>query len=443
MPKTSLSFVKHAKNGWARRGTLQTPHGAIETPAFIPVGTQATVKTLDTDDLRGLGAQAVLANTYHLYLRPGAELIARHGGLHKFMNWDGPIFTDSGGFQVFSLGFGLTHGVGKVASIFPSEQSSAQLAPSDAPVRSRGSLSTAPLHSSPLSGDLSLNIAHQSAKRKLMKVDDEGVTFRSHIDGSKHRLTAESSIATQQQLGADIIFAFDECTSPLHNERYTARALERTHAWAQRSLDAWTNRQTQALYGIVQGGAYRSLREHSAKTISGMDFPGLAIGGSLGKSKADMHQILEWTIPQLDAAKPRHLLGIGEVVDLFECSARGIDTFDCVAPTRMARNGAVYISSANGGTPRNKFRISVNNAVYKDDAQAIDPGCDCYTCLNNSRAYLRHLFNAGEMLGMRLATIHNLRYMERLMVGIREAIEANRLSELASEWGIDPKKWPK
>lgn len=397
----SFGFTIDATDERARTGRIQTPHGVIETPAFIPVGTQATVKTLDVDDLKRLGAPAVLSNTYHLYLRPGAELVEKHGGLGKFMNWNGPTFTDSGGFQVFSLGFGLEHGVGKVANIFPDEDAS-----------------EAPRKSSP----------------KLMKVDEEGVSFRSHLDGSSHRFTAESSVKLQQQIGADIILAFDECTSPLHDEDYTARALERTHAWAERSYDAWTNRQTQALYGIVQGGAYRELRLHSAKYINDLDFPGVAIGGSLGKSKRDMYDILDWTLPLINDDKPRHLLGIGEISDLFAGVARGIDTFDCVAPTRMARNGGVYISPKNGGTPKNHFRINIPAAKFRDEAEPIDPDCDCYTCTHHSRAYVRHLFSASETLGPRLATIHNLHFILNLMKEIRAAITTASLSDLAEKW---------
>lgn len=405
-----FSYSLVSRDGWARLGVISTPHGRIETPAFIPVGTRASVKTLDSADLKQIGVQAVLANTYHLYLRPGAELVRDQGGLHEFMNWDGPIFTDSGGFQVFSLGFGILHGVGKVANIFPDEESLPR---------------------------------PKSSKPGLMKVDGEGVTFRSHIDGSSHRFTAERSIEIQQQLGADIIFAFDECTSPLHDERYTAQALARTHEWAKRSQRAWTNRGRQALYGIVQGGAYKSLREQSAAFISGLDFPGIAIGGSLGRSKRDMHSILEWTMPLLDDSKPRHLLGIGEVADLFECAARGIDSFDCAAPTRMARNGAVYIRPANGGTPQNKFRFNITAAGFRDDGRPIDPGCDCYGCRHHTRAYLRHLFNSGEMLGMRLATAHNLRFVERLMSDIRQAIGSRTLRQLGSAWGLPGSSWPR
>jgi len=399
----TFSFDIHETDGAARRGTIHTPHGDIETPAFTPVGTAATVKTLTVGELKEINAPAVLSNTYHLYLRPGADLVEKHGGLGKFMGWDGPTITDSGGFQVFSLGFGLEHGVSKISNIFPDE---------DVPER-------------------------RISKKKLMKVDDEGVSFVSHLDGSKHRFTAESSVQIQQQIGADIILAFDECTSPLHDERYTAQALERTHAWAQRSREAWTNRDAQALYGIVQGGAYRNLREQSAKFISDLDFPGYAIGGSLGRNKQDMYDILDWTTPLLNQAKPRHLLGIGEIADLFAGSARGMDTFDCVAPTRMARNGAVYIRPESGGTSENKFRLNVAAAKYKDDSDPIDPRCTCSTCNNHSRAYVRHLFNANEMTGMTLATIHNLHFILTLMADIRGAIEQQSLRQLATEWGVE------
>lgn len=402
MAMSKFSFETLATQTSARRGRITTPHGVIETPAFIPVGTQASVKTLDIEDLKTIGAQAVLANTYHLYLRPGSELVRQFGGLGKFMGWDGPTFTDSGGFQVFSLGFGLEHGVSKISNIFPDE---------DQDIR-------------------------RVSKPKLMKVDDEGVSFRSHLDGSSHRFTAESSIAIQQQIGADVILAFDECTSPLHDERYTAEAMARTHSWAKRSKEAWSNRAQQALYGIVQGGAYRNLREESARYINNLDFPGHAIGGSLGKNKRDMYDILEWSMPLLNDSKPRHLLGIGEIADLFAGVARGIDTFDCVAPTRMARNGAVYISPDQGGAPENKFRINIGAAKYREDKGPIDSNCDCKACASHSRAYIRHLFASGEMLGMRLATLHNLRFIELLMAEIRSAIQDNTLYELAERWKV-------
>ncbi|MDP9211840.1 MAG: tRNA guanosine(34) transglycosylase Tgt [bacterium] len=398
---SAINFQITAKSGTARAGRLATPHGAIETPAFIPVGTAATVKTLDTRDLADLGAPAVLANTYHLMLRPGADLIERHGGLHRFMRWDGPIVTDSGGFQVFSLGWGLAHGVGKIAGMFPGTAAGTG-----------------------------------NSGRRLMQVGERGVRFRSHLDGSERELTAESAIQLQQQLGADIIMAFDECTSPLHDREYTAEAMERTHRWAERCLAAWTNRRRQALFGIVQGGAYQGLREASARFIDGQPFPGVAIGGSLGKTKRDMHRVLEWTVPLLDPGKPRHLLGIGELPDLFTAVRRGIDTFDCVAPTRQARNGSVYLSPRNGGTPRNRFRLSVAAARIADDPRPLDPGCRCFTCRTYSRAYVRHLFATNELLGPRLATIHNLHFILTLMARIRRAIETKRLSQLAKTYGV-------
>lgn len=398
---SAVKFTINAQDGQARRGVLKTPHGNIQTPALTPVGTQGTVKTLDTGDLKGLDAQVVLANTYHLYLRPGSKLIRQLGGLHGFMNWDGPIITDSGGFQVFSLGFGLEHGVSKISSIFPDED--------------RGS-------------------AVHTKKSKLMKVDNDGVSFQSHLDGSSHRFTPENSIQIQQELGADIILAFDECTSPLHEHAYTKAALKRTHAWAERCLSAWTSRDEQALFGIVQGGAFRDLREESASFIDSRDFPGVAIGGSLGKSKRDMHAILDWTIPLLDDQKPRHLLGIGEVEDLFEGVRRGVDTFDCVAPTRMARNGTVYVSPRNGGRISNKFRLNIRAAKYRADSKPLDPGCTCPACQTHTRAYIRHLFNANELLGLRLATIHNLHFMLGLMGGMREAIESEQFEALAKDW---------
>lgn len=405
-----FKFTVQHTDGAARRGTVQTPHGNIETPAFVPVGTQATVKTLDVADLEALDAQILLANTYHLYLRPGADTIAQLGGLHGFMGFSGPIITDSGGFQVFSLGFGLEHGVSKISNIFPDEDSA-----------QGGSVTPS---------------AERTARPKLMTVDEEGVSFRSHLDGSSHRMTPEDSIGIQQQLGADIILAFDECTSPLHEHAYTAAALKRTHAWAERSLAAWTNRPAQALFGIVQGGAYRDLREQSARFIDQRDFPGVAIGGSLGKSKADMHRILEWSVPLLAPAKPRHLLGIGDVTDLFACVARGIDLFDCVAPTRLARHGTVYLSPRNGGRPANGFRLNVSAARESRSAGPIDPGCHCPTCTSHSRGYLRHLFNANEQLGPRLATVHNLHFMLELMRQIRAAVADGRLEQLAKVWCV-------
>ncbi len=363
-----------------RAGTLALPHGTVETPAFMVVGTQATIKSLTPAEVRGLGTQMILGNAYHLYLRPGAAIVEEFGGLHNFMSWDGPILTDSGGFQVFSLGFALEHGVGKIAKIFPGEGT-------QAPKRAQ--------------------------RPKLTRIDDEGVTFTSHLDGSTHRFTPEISIGIQQQLGADVIVAFDECTSPLHDHAYTARALDRTHRWADRCLTAWTRRDDQALFGIVQGGAYQDLRLRSAEFFAARSFPGYCIGGSLGKDKADMRAILDWTLPILPDERPRHLLGIGEPEDLFAAIERGIDLFDCVAPTRLARHGALYTATG---------RLQIKGARYTRDQGPIEQGCECYTCQRFSRGYLRHLFHAGETLALRLASLHNLHFIVNLVRDIRVSI---------------------
>ena len=391
--------IEHRQAGSrARSGVLRTPHGDVRTPAFMVVGTQAAVKGVTPWELRELGAQIVLANTYHLYLRPGAELVAELGGLQQFMAWDGPTITDSGGYQVFSLGFGLEHGVGKVVGTFPEERPRED--GGGKPRRTRG----------------------QPAR--LTRVDEDGVTFTSHIDGSRHRLTPEDSIRVQELLGADIILAFDEPTSPLHDEQYTGQALGRTHRWARRCLEG-KKRDDQALFGIVQGGAYQRLREKSAAFIAGLPFEGFAVGGSLGKSKADMHAVLDWTVPALPDNKPRHLLGIGEPEDLFECVERGIDLFDCVAPTRHARHGVLYTRDG---------KLNITNLAYREDARPIDETCGCYACQGFSRAYLRHLFAADELLGYTLASIHNLYTLVHLVDGIREAVERGELADFKREW---------
>jgi queuine tRNA-ribosyltransferase/7-cyano-7-deazaguanine tRNA-ribosyltransferase len=378
----TLHFIQLARlpGTEARVGRIETAHGPIETPAFFPVGTQATVKTLTPRDLAEIGVSAILANTYHLYLRPGAELIERLGGLHRFMAWPGPTMTDSGGYQAFSLGLALEHGVGKIAKMFPG---------------------AAPAPPKPI-------------KKRLARIDENGVEFRSHLDGSRHLLTPEKSIEVQRKLGADLVLAFDECTSPLSSASYTRLAIERTHRWALRCLAAWPERGPgQGLYGIVQGGAYEELRRESTRFIDDLPFEGIAIGGSLGRSKSDMHRILEWVVPSLTPGRPRHLLGIGEPEDLFECVERGIDSFDCVAPTRLARHGALY-------TPDG--RLNILNARNRDDLAPIQPDCRCYTCQTFSRAYLRHLFVAEEILGYRLATIHNVTFVIDLMARLRASI---------------------
>jgi queuine tRNA-ribosyltransferase len=394
-----FSFELLGKADRARAGEWMTPHGSIQTPSFVAVGTQGTVKSLSVEDLREIGNQVIIANAYHLHLQPGEELIEDMGGLHRFMGWQGPLITDSGGFQIFSLGAGKEHGVGKIAPIFPVEQD-------------RG-------------GHLSWKTG-----KPLVKVDDDGVEFVSYLDGSPHRFTPEGVIEIEKRLGADVILVLDECTSPLHDYHYTRVAMARTHRWALRALEAFqrTSNSTQALLGIVQGGAYQDLRQESASFIADQTFDGYAIGGSLGSSKEEMHQVLDWTLPLLPPDKPRHLLGIGEVGDIFEVVKRGIDLFDCVAPTRMARTGTLLVKSAK------RFRINILNRQFKDDARPIQEGCHCYTCCHHSRAYVRHLFLAKEVLAIRLATVHNLYFVESLMGQIRAAIRERRFAALEKEW---------
>jgi queuine tRNA-ribosyltransferase len=351
---THFSFQLEGKcpHSWARAGVLSTPHGDIPTPVFAPVGTQGTVKTVSPRELEELGASLVLANTYHLYLRPGAEIIAKLGGLHSFMGWQGPILTDSGGFQIYSM-------------------------------------------------------------EHLRKVDDEGVTFRSHVDGSEHRFTPEKAIAVQEQLGADIIIALDVCTTYPSDHEHNRVALQRTHRWAERCRKAQT-RSDQMLFGVLQGGTFADLREGGARYLNSLDLPGYAIGGlSVGEPKEVMHQMIELTMPLLPEDKPRHLLGVGSPEDLFEGVARGIDIFDCALPTRVARNGTFLTREG---------RVNIRNAQYKEDPAPVEEGCCCYACQHFSRAYLRHLIMAKEILGLRLATLHNLHFMLNLMEEIREAI---------------------
>jgi len=393
------SFRLLAKDKKARAGKLVTPHGSIETPSFVAVGTQATVKAVSTEDLGKIGNQVIITNAYHLHLQPGEDLIEKMGGLHRFMGWQGPLMTDSGGFQIFSQGAGKEHGVGKIASIFPEEQD-------------RG--------------------RHFNSKtgKPLVRVDEDGVEFVSYLDGSRHRFTPERVMEIGRKFGADIILVLDECTSPLHDYDYTRTAMERTHRWAIRALTEFqhTSDKSQALWGIVQGGAYRDLRQESAKFIADQGFDGYAVGGSLGKSKEEMHEVLEWTTPHLPEDKPRHLLGIGEIEDIFEVVKRGIDLFDCVAPTRMARTGTMFVQG------KERFRIHILNAQFKDDPRPIDETCNCYTCCNYSRAYLRHLFVAKELSAVRLASIHNLYFIESLMRQIRTAIRERRLAALSGQW---------
>jgi queuine tRNA-ribosyltransferase len=366
---TAFAFEMTARDGRARAGIMRTSHGEIPTPAFAPVGTQATVKSLTPAQLADLGAHLVLANTYHLYLRPGDERIAALGGLHRFMAWPRPILTDSGGFQVFSL-----------------------------------------------------------ADRR--EVDADGVTFRSHLDGSTHRLTPESSVAIQENLGADIIMALDECPEP-HDRVYNEEALSRTHAWAERCLKA-KRRDDQALFGIIQGGVFPDLRQQSARFIASLGFSGIAIGGlSVGESKAEMHAMLEAVDPCLPEDRPRYLMGVGSPEDLVESVLRGIDLFDCVLPTRMARNHAALTRTG---------RLNVRSAPFADDRRPIDSRCACYTCQQFSRAYLRHLAAANEMLVATLLSIHNLYTLVALVGDLRQAVVDGRAHAFAEAFRRDYRK---
>jgi queuine tRNA-ribosyltransferase len=348
----------------ARRGRIETPHGAIETPVFMPVGTQATVKAMTPDQVKAAGAEIVLANTYHLYLRPGHDLVAKAGGLHRFMNWDKPILTDSGGFQVFSLG-------------------------------------------------------------ALRKITEEGVKFQSHLDGSRHMLSPEKAMEIEQALGADIIMAFDECTAYPAEYNTVVAAMERTHRWAERCKKAKT-REDQALFGIVQGGTFADLRQESAKAIAAMDFPGNAIGGlSVGEPKPLMNDMLDVTTPLLPENKPRYLMGVGSFDCIVDGIARGVDMFDCVLQTRVARNGTALTR---------RGRVVIRNATYARDFSPIEEGCTCYTCQNYTRAYVRHLIKTSEILGATLLSIHNVHATIQFVEDIRLAIEEDRFAAFKDDF---------
>ncbi len=375
---------------FARAGIMSTPHGDILTPAFIPVGTKATVKAVTVDQLQAVGAQAVLANAYHLYLQPGPDVVEQAGGLGKFMNWRGPTFTDSGGFQVLSLGSGYK----KVISMDAATSS-------NAPTSSRRAF-----------------------------VDDDGVNFKSHLDGSIHRFTPEVSMKIQHGLGADICFAFDELTSLAEPYDYQVEALDRTHRWADRSLAEFRRlhrttleRPYQALFGVLQGANHEDLRRRTARHLGVMDFDGYGIGGAIEKSR--LGEIVRWTTEELPADKPKHLLGISEPNDIFEAIAAGIDTFDCVSPTRVARNGAVYTYDG---------RYNLTRAAFKTDFSPLDPDCACYTCANYTKAYLHHLLRAKERLAATLLSIHNEQFIITLVSDIRASIIDGSFNELRTAW---------
>lgn len=416
-------ILKELNNGRGRVGEIKTAHGSINTPAFIVVGTKATVKAITPEQINDLGAEAVLANTYHLYLEPGEKILADSGKLHKFMNWHKPTFTDSGGFQAFSLGAAFNNKASKIANRVEIEETISENIHTD-------------------SADINLNnVDKYSANEtvgentgidkipKFAKVTEDGVEFKSIIDGSTHIFTPERSIEIQHNIGADIIFAFDECTSPHAKYEYQIEAMDRTHRWAKRSLDHHillknndTNN-TQALFGIVQGGRHENLRKESAKIIGAMGFDGFGIGGSFDKD--DIHTAVGWVNDILPKGKPRHLLGIGEPEDLFSGIENGIDTFDCVTPTRIARNGTLYTRDG---------KINILNARYKENYGKIDDECMCYTCKNYSIAYVAHLFRAKEILASTLASIHNLFFIVNLVKEIRQSILDEKFSDLKEKF---------
>ena len=365
-----IKYTLLNKDGNARAGVIETPHGKIETPVFMPVGTQATVKTMTKEELEIIGSEIILGNTYHLYLRPNDELINDFDGLHKFMNWEKPILTDSGGFQVFSLG-------------------------------------------------------------DLRKITEEGVHFRSHIDGSKHFLSPEKSIDIQNNLGSDIMMVLDECPPGLSTREYIIPSIERTTRWAKRCIEANKNKDRQGLFAIAQGGIYEDLRDQSFNELFEMDenFAGYAIGGlAVGEPREDMYRILEYITPKLPENKPRYLMGVGEPIDMLEAVEDGVDMMDCVQPTRIGRHGTVFTKYG---------RLVIKNAKYFRDPRPLDDGCDCYVCKNYTRAYIRHLFKADEILGQRLATYHNLYFLIKLMKDARKAILENRFSEYKDNFTKD------
>ena len=374
MTSSPFAFQLHHRDGGARAGRFTTPHGSVETPIFMPVATQATIKTLTPDEVMDAGAQIVLGNAYHLYLRPGVELVDRLGGLHRFMRWPRPILTDSGGFQAFSMG-------------------------------------------------------------AFRRVDDDHIRFRSHIDGSEHIFTPELAIANQQGLGADIIMCLDQCIEFGAPRAEVEQAMDRTHRWAQLCYDAHyvnpafayaATARGQALFGIVQGGAFPDLRQRSADYIASIPFPGYAIGGlAVGESKAQMYEITQQVTELLPGDKPRYLMGVGSPEDLVEGVSQGVDMFDCVLPTRVARNGALFTRSG---------RVNISNRRFAEQDSPLEPGCECYTCQNFTAAYLWHLFKAREVLGLRLASVHNLHFILRLMQDIRQAILENRFESFRRDF---------
>jgi len=414
-------FTIESKDGKARAGVIKTPHGDIETPAFLPVGTKGTVKSLTPEQLREIGVEAVLANTYHLHLQPGENVIAKHGGIAKFMNWDKPTMTDSGGFQVFSLGVGLEKPGVKFLKPATSNQHSA------------------------ISSE-------EEPRPRLNKITEEGVEFQSHIDGSRHRLTPELSVEIQEKLGADLIIAFDDLESPTYSFEQTKKSLELTNRWELCSKKAQI-RSDQLLYGVTHGGQFENLRKESAKFVD-KHFDAIALGGA-HHNKSNLYEVVEWTVSCLTEEKPRHLLGVGEVDDIFEAVERGIDTFDCVIPTRLGRMGHVFISPSGPdlrfrepsdsakdpsgrrppiGNVRNRFRYDITKSRFASDKKPIDPKCSCYVCKSYTRAYINHLFRSRELLAYTLATYHNVYFLNNLTRQIRQSILDQKFVALKKAW---------
>ena len=396
MNQISFEITSKNKKSKARAGIIHTPHGDIETPMFVPVGTQATVKAVSPRDLKEMGAEVVLANTYHLHLRPGEDIVKKFGGLSKFMNWNGPTMTDSGGFQVFSLGVGKEGGGVKFLREDPKKYREKE----------------------------------DGEGVRLNKITEEGVTFQSHIDGSSHKITPESSIEIQEKIGADLIVAFDDLESPKYGFEETKKSLELTNRWELRSKKAH-RRKDQLLYGVTHGGQFKNLREFSAKFVDD-NFDAIALGGA-HLSKKNLYDVVDWTTDIVSIEKPKHLLGIGEVDDMFEIVERGMDTFDCVIPTRIARTGFFFISPPIGNM-ENRFRTDIDKPQFVKDSKPLDPNCSCYTCQNFTRGYIHHIFRARELLSYNLLSIHNLHFLINLSKEIRKAIINETFPKMKRQW---------
>ncbi len=377
-----FKITKKSNKSAARLGILETAHGQVQTPAFVPVATQASIKALDSDLVGKTKSQLLIANTFHLYLRPGPEVIYKAGGLHNFMNWSQPLMTDSGGFQVFSLGFGKDLQVGKINS------------------KQAGSLGAVTANSKP----------------NEIKIVDHGVYFRSPHDGKELFIGPKESIAIQEKIGADIMFAFDECTAPLADFAYTRKSLERTHAWAKQCLAS--KKTKQALFGVVQGGRFENLRKQSAKYLAGLNFEGFGIGGEFGDDKKQMSKMIDWVVSELPEDKPRHLLGIGHLEDIPKIMAAGIDTFDCIVPTQYARRAIAFTSSG---------KLNLVKKIFAEDYSSLDPRCSCLVCRSYSKSYIHHLFRAHEISAMSLTTFHNLVYFNNYVASLRKKIAAGLL----------------